>query len=484
MRRHPLLPTLLALACCALSSTAAAADPYVAGSYLLVAPAHARDGSFGSGFALVYGLPLKGQSALEFSVGGHALRRQSDLQYDVNYQLAGTWRYALPSRHGLSPFLLGGLGAAFEDERNQQNVRPFADVGAGLSAPLGLSNLRLRAEGRYHNVYARNNGSSRTYGDGQFHLGLELPLARPKVAENAIDSDGDGVVNSRDNCLNTLPGTEVDGHGCPLLLADSDGDGVADSKDLCPGTAPASAVNLDGCVPALAAAALPLAPLAPLAALTPAAPTAASPAPIAAAITAPVAPPVPVEAPPPAAIPPAAPTPVVDVATAPPVLIDPVPTPAPPAPVTPVAKDTDNDGIANEQDQCGNTVRGMATGPDGCWVAQTTVLAGLEFESSSTRLTASAKDLLKQLADNLKTQPSLRLEISGHTDSLGPQAANLDLSLNRAKAVASYLEAQGIDSARLTAEGYGEFIPIASNDNEAGRSKNRRIELKVLPPVP
>jgi outer membrane protein OmpA-like peptidoglycan-associated protein len=78
------------------------------------------------------------------------------------------------------------------------------------------------------------------------------------------------------------------------------------------------------------------------------------------------------------------------------------------------------------------------------------------------------------------TQPGLRIEISGHTDSLGPQAINLTLSEKRATAVKNYLIAHGVASDRLRAEGYGEFNPIATNETEEGRAKNRRVEFKVL----
>jgi outer membrane protein OmpA-like peptidoglycan-associated protein len=75
--------------------------------------------------------------------------------------------------------------------------------------------------------------------------------------------------------------------------------------------------------------------------------------------------------------------------------------------------------------------------------------------------------------------PTVRIEIGGHTDNVGKPADNLALSNNRAKAVVRYLISKGIAASRMTAKGYGETKPIADNSSEEGRAKNRRTELKV-----
>ena len=80
----------------------------------------------------------------------------------------------------------------------------------------------------------------------------------------------------------------------------------------------------------------------------------------------------------------------------------------------------------------------------------------------------------------LKENPSLRIEISGHTDNQGKPADNLVLSNNRSKAVVSYLVGKGINPQRLTAKGYGETKPVADNKIEEGRSLNRRTEMRVV----
>jgi OOP family OmpA-OmpF porin len=80
----------------------------------------------------------------------------------------------------------------------------------------------------------------------------------------------------------------------------------------------------------------------------------------------------------------------------------------------------------------------------------------------------------------LKQNPEIKVEIQGHTDHIGTAVYNQGLSENRAKAVRDYLVRQGIASYRLTAEGYGLTQPVASNDTEEGRAKNRRVELKPV----
>ena len=80
----------------------------------------------------------------------------------------------------------------------------------------------------------------------------------------------------------------------------------------------------------------------------------------------------------------------------------------------------------------------------------------------------------------LADYPDLRLEIQGHTDDVGDDAKNLDLSQRRAESVKAYLVAQGIDEGRLEAKGFGETVPIADNKTKAGRAENRRVEFKLI----
>jgi len=71
--------------------------------------------------------------------------------------------------------------------------------------------------------------------------------------------------------------------------------------------------------------------------------------------------------------------------------------------------------------------------------------------------------------------------IEGHTDSTGSAEHNQQLSLNRANAVRNYLVGYGVDSRRVTTQGFGESMPVASNDTAQGRQQNRRVELRIIP---
>lgn len=107
-------------------------------------------------------------------------------------------------------------------------------------------------------------------------------------------------------------------------------------------------------------------------------------------------------------------------------------------------------------------------------------LRNIFFNTASYDLLPESNSELDKLVGLLQNNPSLRIELGGHTDDVGADAANLALSEQRAKAVRSYVLSKGIDAARITAKGYGETMPIASNDTEEGKAQNRRTEVKVL----
>jgi outer membrane protein OmpA-like peptidoglycan-associated protein len=108
------------------------------------------------------------------------------------------------------------------------------------------------------------------------------------------------------------------------------------------------------------------------------------------------------------------------------------------------------------------------------------ILKNVFFETASAALLPSSKTELNDLAALLKSQPKLKIQLNGHTDSEGEEAANLDLSQRRAEAVRQYLIQSGIQPERLRAQGYGESKPIASNDTPDGRRQNRRTEFVVI----
>jgi outer membrane protein OmpA-like peptidoglycan-associated protein len=108
------------------------------------------------------------------------------------------------------------------------------------------------------------------------------------------------------------------------------------------------------------------------------------------------------------------------------------------------------------------------------------VLNNLFFDSNKAVLKPSSRTELGRLVEFLRQDPNLRVEVAGYTDNVGTPAANLSLSQRRAQAVLDYLSAHGVPATRLRAKGYGETRPLATNDTEAHRAQNRRIELRIL----
>ncbi|RRA99962.1 PA14 domain-containing protein [Larkinella rosea] len=107
------------------------------------------------------------------------------------------------------------------------------------------------------------------------------------------------------------------------------------------------------------------------------------------------------------------------------------------------------------------------------------VLNQVFFVQSEYRLLPESYGELDKLVQALSRNPALRIEISGHTDNVGDPRLNLVLSENRASVISTYLVRNGIDGQRIEAKGYGGSRPIADNETEAGRSKNRRVEFIV-----
>ena len=143
--------------------------------------------------------------------------------------------------------------------------------------------------------------------------------------------------------------------------------------------------------------------------------------------------------------------------------------------------DTDGDGINDEDDKCPKEI-GIALN-NGCPEIKEEIKQKVDYSAkniffrfgSATLRSASYKplnELIKVLTDN----PTLKLKIEAHTDSIGIDQNNMQLSENRAKAVADYLIKKGISSERITSIGYGENRPIADNSTEKGRAQNRRVE--------
>lgn len=292
----------------------------------------------------------------------------------------------LPLPDGWTPYAVAGLGLGRNDGDPGQDrgTDLYLNFGAGLmSAPLGSTGVRLRAEARY--VLDQFEGRPN---DRQLFLGVTFPIGGRSEARPA---------------------------------------------------------------PPLPSGPAPLPPL-------PASPEPVDSAPPAQAATPPTAPA------------PAAPTPPAEAVTS---------TPLPPLPQL----DDDGDGIFTAQDRCTDTPRGLRVDQYGCAVeGAQVVLQGVQFETASPRMDNASTPALLQLVQALEGQPSMRIELRGHTDSVGDADANQRLSEQRARAIARFLEGQGVEAWRITVTGFGESRPVANDATPDGRAANRRVELRVVSP--
>jgi len=108
------------------------------------------------------------------------------------------------------------------------------------------------------------------------------------------------------------------------------------------------------------------------------------------------------------------------------------------------------------------------------------VLKNIFFDTKEWKLKPESVSELDRLVMLLNENPKLNIQLSGHTDNVGKDADNLTLSINRARAVVGYLLNKGIATGRLTFKGFGSKKPVANNDTEAGKSRNRRTEMAVI----
>ena len=108
------------------------------------------------------------------------------------------------------------------------------------------------------------------------------------------------------------------------------------------------------------------------------------------------------------------------------------------------------------------------------------ILNNLIFETDKSNIIPVSFDVLNQLVDYLKANTASKIDISGYTDNTGAEQKNLTLSEARAKAVAYYLISKGINNLRISYKGYGSANPIATNETEEGKARNRRVEFKIM----
>ncbi len=160
--------------------------------------------------------------------------------------------------------------------------------------------------------------------------------------------------------------------------------------------------------------------------------------------------------------------------------------------------DSDGDGVPDFKDKCPDTPAGTEVDKDGCPLPApaaapvpapaalapaaaaapvTTVLAGANFDFDKSFIRPEDFEKLDHDVATLKDWGDVKVEVAGHTDSVGTEGYNMGLSLRRAEAVRQYLVGKGIAADRLIVRGYGESRPVADNATADGRFQNRRVEL-------
>jgi OOP family OmpA-OmpF porin len=300
----------------------------------------------------------------------------------------GDLQYVFARDSKFSPYLLAGAAYQLVEQNDKQVNGTALSAGFGFRWDMfGSSRISLQGEYRYR----RDNALGLWLDDNIVSVGLHIPFGKSEPPVPAYvpppDSDGDGVIDDRDQCPGTPAGVSVDANGCP---PDSDGDGVPDHMDQCPGTVHGAVVNSVGC-----------------------------------------------------------------------------------------EMDGDNDGVVDRLDQCPNTRAGAQVDVKGCEIKEAIQLQGVNFETNSDRLLPGAEQILDDAAASLVRNPTIHVEVAGHTDSQGSADYNEGLSERRAITVRDYLIGHGVSADRMTVKGYGEAEPIADNSTAAGRAQNRRVVLRI-----
>jgi OOP family OmpA-OmpF porin len=315
--------------------------------------------------------------------------------------------------------LVGGGGLAASSNVTGSDVDPTFHFGVGAKLALDdMLGLRLDLRDTVGQKHAESSGTPTHF--PEILLGLSFGVRKPKEAPPPPppDADHDSVLDDKDQCQDAA-GPAPD--GCP----DSDGDGLFDNKDACPsevGSAPC------GCPPRDKDKDL-----------------------------------------------------VIDE-------LDKCPDVAGPVNGCP-DPDTDHDGIMGDADKCPDEqeTRNGFEDDDGCpdvipeKVRKFTgVIRGIEFDTDTDTIRAVSTSTLDNASLVLIDYPSLRVLITGHTDSDGTREHNLDLSARRAEAVKAYFVSKGVAADRIETRGAGPDEPIADNKTKANKQKNRRIEFKLL----
>ncbi len=322
----------------------------------------------------------------------------------------------------VNPFLY--VGAARQRDilnPGEDGADPTALYGVGVLIDLGHARtdgtgFQLRADLGARHAFTSGGDPVQDPVDYVGAIGFQYAWGG-KTTPKVVDSDGDGVYDNLDRCPGTPAGTPVDSNGCPL---DDDGDGVTNDLDKCPGTPAGAKVDATGCEPDSDG--------------------------------------------------------------------DGVADSRDQCPNTPPGTkvdakgcelDSDGDGIPDSLDKCPDTPKGERVDGTGCPFNKEILLQGVKFANNSADLLPESSAVLDRAIATLKRYPELNIEVAGHTDSVGSDAYNLQLSSRRAETVLKYLQAGGVTNT-MTSKGYGERQPIASNATDEGRQQNRRVVLRAL----
>jgi len=383
---------------------------------------------------------------------------------DLNVTLLGaSVGYTLPLAETFEIFGLAGGGMAIWDPSGAATERDLMiDYGAGARFFL-TPWLAVRGDARMHQIpdaltetavnAAGVNLGNETFWGWTFTGGISLWMGGKRDADKdgvtddldacpdtprgvtvdergcPVDSDRDGVADYLDQCPATPAGAHVDGSGCPT---DEDQDGVFDGLDRCPGTPAGATVDSNGC------------------------PSDSDRDGVFDGIDQ---------------------------------------CPDTPAGATVDARgcpsDSDRDGVYDGLDRCPGTAPGSEVDAEGCPVSEvqraleqegTFTFGDVNFAFGSAELRPEAAATLQEVGRVLASRTGDRMELTGFTDSTGPEAYNQQLSLRRAEAVREYLLANfpGLTAGRIDVRGMGEAQPIADNSTPEGRSQNRRVEIRLV----
>lgn len=147
--------------------------------------------------------------------------------------------------------------------------------------------------------------------------------------------------------------------------------------------------------------------------------------------------------------------------------------------------DRDNDGVADNKDRCPDEVGPASNG--GCPVPKKEEIEkinmaakAIQYQTGSDKIQKKSYPVLDEIVSFMKQYPQTKWDIEGHTDDVGKDAYNHDLSHRRAASVRNYFISKGVSEDRLTSQGYGETRPIADNKTAAGKSQNRRTEIHLI----